>query len=248
MADTFITKINAGGTVYTIQDPNAKTKQTAKTDPTAGTTPTNSFIDTITQNANGEITATKQLVGNLNANVITAGTLGVARGGTGASSFTANRVVISNPSSSTGALTTSAVTTTELGYLSGANGNIQDQIDAISGGQSGGVDHIRFFKNFNVIAGTSLYPGVGTVSGGVRTWSSVVDGKTLSVGDIVIGKNHGLASVTQIQEYEGSLNITVTYLGIFTATISYASAYDSGTKTLTLPTSADLLFTKAAGT
>ena len=247
MADTFITKINAGGTPYTIQDPNAKTKQTAKTDPTAGNTPTNAFIATITQNANGEITATKQNVGNLNASVITDGTLGVAHGGTGASSFTANSVVISN-TSTTGALTTSAITTSELGYLSGATGNIQQQIDAISGGQSGGVDHIRFFKNYEVNANQSLYAGVGTVSGGTRTWSGIVDGKTLSVGDIIIGKNYGMGSVTQIQESDGMLNITATYLGIFTATISYANAYDSGSKTLTLPTSAALLFTKATGT
>lgn len=247
MADTFITKINAGGTVYTIQDPNAKTKQTAKTDPTAGTTPTNSFIATITQNANGEITATKQNVGNLNASAITEGTLGVARGGTGASSFTANRVVISN-TSTTGALTTSAVTTTELGYLTGATGNIQQQINEISGGQSGGTDHIRFLKSTNILAGTELYPGVGTVSGGVRTWSGVVDGKTLSVGDIVIGKNYGIASVTGVSENNGNISMTVSYLGVFTSIIDYTNAYDSGTKTLTLPTSAALLFTKAAGT
>ena len=40
---------------------NRKTKQTAKTDPTASGTAT-AFIDTLTQNANGEVTATKKTV------------------------------------------------------------------------------------------------------------------------------------------------------------------------------------------
>jgi hypothetical protein len=49
------------------------------------------------------------------ASNITSGTLDIARGGTGASSFTANRVAIVNGVGS--ALTSSSVTTTTLGYL-----------------------------------------------------------------------------------------------------------------------------------
>lgn len=244
MADLFISKINAGNADYTIKDANAKTKQAAKTDPTAGSTATSSFIATITQDANGEITATKQPVGNLAAGVITSGTLGVARGGTGASSFTAGKVIVSNASSTTGALTTSSISTTELGYLSGATGNIQDQIDQISGGQSGGTDHVRFLKSANITSSTTTVSGIGIVNGTTTNWNGVVDGKTVKIGDIVIGKNYGLAHVTDITTSSTMVNLTVTYLGIF-ATDAGSFSYDSSTAKLTWPSSYGLVFTPA---
>lgn len=243
MADLFISKINAGNVDYAIKDANAKTKQSAKTDPTAGSTATSSFIATITQDANGEITATKQPVGNLAAGVITSGTLGVARGGTGASSFTAGKVIVSNASSTTGALTTSSISTTELGYLSGATGNIQDQIDQISGGQSGGTDHIRFLK-VDITSSTTALSGVGIVNGTTTNWTGVVDGKTIKVGDIVIGKNYGLAHVSDITTASTMVNLTVTYLGIF-ATNAGTFTYDSSNFKLTWPSSYGLVFTPA---
>ena len=46
---------------------NYKTTQTAKTDPSAGSTPGVSFIASITQDANGEITATKENVQSASA-------------------------------------------------------------------------------------------------------------------------------------------------------------------------------------
>ena len=244
MADVFISKINAGNVDYTIKDANAKTKQTAKTYPTAGSTATSSFIATITQDANGEITATKQPVGNLAAGVITSGTLGVARGGTGASSFTAGKVIVSNASSTTGALTTSSISTTELGYLANATGNIQEQIDQLSGGQSGGTDHIRFLK-VNVTSSTTTLSGVGMISGTTTNWTGVVDGKTIKVGDIVIGKNYGLAHVTDITTATTMVNLTVTYLGIF-ATDAGTFSYDSTNLKLTWPSSYGLVFTPAS--
>ena len=63
------------------------------------------------------------------ASDITSGTLTVSRGGTGRTSFTPNRVVTSG-TSSTGALTSSAITTTELGYLDGVTSSIQTQLNA----------------------------------------------------------------------------------------------------------------------
>ena len=62
-------------------------------------TPTN-----ITQ-TDGKIAVTYSNIGSLNTSVLTAGTLGVARGGTGAASFSTNQLVLSG-SSSTNALTT----------------------------------------------------------------------------------------------------------------------------------------------
>ena len=65
------------------------------------------------------------------ASDITSGTLTVSRGGTGRTSFTPNRVVTSG-TLSTGALTSSAITTTELGYLDGVTSNIQTQLNGKS--------------------------------------------------------------------------------------------------------------------
>ena len=59
---------------------------------------------------------------------ITSGTLTVSRGGTGKSSFTANRVVTTG-TTTTGALQASAITTTELGYLDGVTSKIQTQLN-----------------------------------------------------------------------------------------------------------------------
>ena len=240
-----ITKINAGGVEYDISDANAKTKQTAVSDPTAGSTATAAFINSISQNENGEITVTKQPVGGLAAGAITTGTLGVARGGTGASSFTAGKVVVSNGSSTTGALTTSSISTTELGYLSGVSSNIQDQIDALSGGQSGGTDHLRFIKATNIESSTTAISGVGTASGSTITWNGIVGGKTVKVGDIVVGKNYGLGSVTEIITNGSTVSINITYLGVFT-TVNDACTYDSANFKLTLPTTGKLTFTAAS--
>lgn len=59
---------------------------------------------------------------------ITSGTLIISRGGTGKSSFTANRVVTTG-TTTTGALQASAITTTELGYLDGVTSSIQTQLN-----------------------------------------------------------------------------------------------------------------------
>ena len=60
------------------------------------------------------------------ASDITSGTLGIARGGTGATSFTANCVVMSG-SSTTAALTTRAVTNNTSSTALAANTNIPTQ-------------------------------------------------------------------------------------------------------------------------
>lgn len=60
----------------------------------------------ITQ-TDGKIAVTYSNIGSLNTSVLTAGTLGVARGGTGASSFNTNNLILSN-TSTTGALKTLA--------------------------------------------------------------------------------------------------------------------------------------------
>lgn len=64
----------------------------------------NKTITSISE-TDGKISATYSNIGSLNTSALTAGTLGVARGGTGAASFSTNQLVLSG-SSSTNALTT----------------------------------------------------------------------------------------------------------------------------------------------
>lgn len=61
LADSAYQKPNGGIPASDLAE-DYKTKQTAVVDPTAGNTPTLEFIATISQNANGEITVTKQAV------------------------------------------------------------------------------------------------------------------------------------------------------------------------------------------
>lgn len=146
----------------------------------------------------GKISATYENIGNLNTSALTAGTLGVARGGTGAGSFTANRVIVSNTSG--GALAASDITTTELGYLDGVTSNIQTQIDAISGG---GTDHVRYYKS------AIAYAGNGAISVNVAT-TNIVGGKTVSVGDILIDTAGKMGTVTAISNNSAKLTLVAT--------------------------------------
>ncbi len=73
--------------------------------------------------------ADDQTPANHNTSKLTAGTLGVARGGTGVASWTASRVAVVSGSGL--ALASSSITVTKLGYLGNASSDLQDQIDAI---------------------------------------------------------------------------------------------------------------------
>lgn len=146
----------------------------------------------------GKISATYEDIGSLNTSVLTAGTLGVARGGTGAGSFAANRVIVSNTSG--GALAASDITTTELGYLDGVTSNIQTQINAISGG---GTDHVRYYKS------AIAYAGNGATSVNVAT-TNIVGGKTVSVGDILIDTAGKMGTVTTISNNSATLTLVAT--------------------------------------
>lgn len=214
-----ITKLKQGTTTYDLKDAGAKRKQTAVSSPSASGNAA-AFIDTISQNEEGVITATKKNV-QIATSAITSGTLGVARGGTGAGSFTTGRVIVSDGSSSTGALKASDITTTELGYLDGVTSNIQDQINAISGG---GTDHIRFVKT-GIVSGQSMTPT-----------ADVAGGYTISVGDLIIGNNGGFAKVTAVNT-GANPNWQFTYLGMISTTMSYSTTTTTTSNdTLVLPT------------
>lgn len=79
---------------------------------------------------NNNIIASRKYVNakTWDASDITSGTLPVSRGGTGGTSFTANRVLVSG-TTTTSAVKASTITTTELGYLDGVTTNVQTQLN-----------------------------------------------------------------------------------------------------------------------
>lgn len=92
-------------------------------------------VKPITEGGTGATTAAAALTNlgaaasshNHSAANITSGTLPVARGGTGATALTASRALVSDGS---GNVAVSAVTSTQLGYLSGVTSAIQTQLNA----------------------------------------------------------------------------------------------------------------------
>ena len=127
---------------------------------------------------------------------ITSGILPVARGGTGAGALTANRALITDGS---GNVAVSAITSTQLGYLSGVTGNIQSQINALaSGGNTPRIVYGSTFINGNTAA-IIYYSGFSYVPYIVVTYSSTganwagdngaikVYNKTTSYAYIIVG-------------------------------------------------------------
>jgi hypothetical protein len=72
---------------------------------TAGTYGSNSYIPVITTDDYGRVSSVSNTAITLDASAVTTGTLGVVHGGTGSSSFNVKGVVVSDNSSTTGALT-----------------------------------------------------------------------------------------------------------------------------------------------
>ena len=72
---------------------------------TAGTYGSNAYLPVITTDDYGRVSSVSNTAIAIDASAITTGTLGVVNGGTGSSSFTVKGVVVSDSSSTTGALT-----------------------------------------------------------------------------------------------------------------------------------------------
>jgi|GEM_PF-5228262 len=82
---------------------------------TAGTFGAQDYVPVITTDAYGRVSGVNNTaIGALNTSVLTAGTLGVARGGTGAASFSTNGVILSGASSTTAL---SALTSSTQGHV-----------------------------------------------------------------------------------------------------------------------------------
>lgn len=82
---------------------------------TAGTYGSSSYLPVITTDAYGRISSVSNTAISIPASAIDSGTLGVSRGGTGAASFTVKGVIVSDSSSTTGAL--SALTSSTEGHV-----------------------------------------------------------------------------------------------------------------------------------
>ena len=82
---------------------------------TAGTYGSQDYVPVITTDAYGRVSSVSNTQIGIAASQVISGTLGVPRGGTGASSFSVKGVIVSNTSSSTGAL--SALTSSTEGHV-----------------------------------------------------------------------------------------------------------------------------------
>lgn len=184
------------------------------------------------------------LVGNatIDASFITSGTLPVARGGTGSTSFGSSDIVMSNSNgsalvsySNTSYATDYPLYPENLQALKGAGTvpgyptmvPLQDQINAITGG---GYDHIRFASED---AAGNAVPAYIVSSGSTRTCnfdpSDIYGGYALSVGDLIVGRDGSLGKITSISQ---SGVATAEYLGILFGVNVYAKAGQSFDETL----------------
>lgn len=99
---------------------------------TAGTYGSSSYLPIITTDALGRVSGVSNTAIAIDTAAITSGTLGVTRGGTGASSFSTKGVIISNASSSTGAL--SSLTSATEGHILQINSSGSPVFGYLSGG------------------------------------------------------------------------------------------------------------------
>lgn len=99
---------------------------------TAGTYGSASYVPIVTTDALGRVSGVSNTAINIDTSAVVSGTLGVARGGTGASSFTVKGVIISDPSVSTGAL--SSLTSSTEGHVLQINSSGAPTFAHLNGG------------------------------------------------------------------------------------------------------------------
>jgi hypothetical protein len=99
---------------------------------TAGTYANASHVPVITTDALGRVSSITNTAIALDTSAITSGTLGIARGGSGAASFTVKGVIVSDQSSTTGAL--SALTSSTEGHVLQINASGAPAFAHLNGG------------------------------------------------------------------------------------------------------------------
>lgn len=99
---------------------------------TAGTYGSASHLPVITTDTYGRVSGVSNTAINIDTSAVVSGTLGVGRGGTGASSFTVKGVIVSDPSSTTGAL--SSLTSSTEGHVLQINSSGAPTFAHLNGG------------------------------------------------------------------------------------------------------------------
>ena len=130
-ADAAFAKANTANTTAQAAFDQANTDFT-NISTSAGTYGSASIVPVFALEANGRVSSVTNTTIAIGASAITSGTLGVARGGTGASSFTTKGVIVSDGSSSTGAL--SALTSSTEGHVLQINSSGVPTFAHLSGG------------------------------------------------------------------------------------------------------------------
>jgi hypothetical protein len=131
--------------------------------------------------------------------------------------LTGSRVVVSNPG---GKIAVSAVTTTEIGYVSGVTSDIQTQLNNRL------INQIWNFQTANVInASTTTWIGVGLTAGGNEQSSTVIIPHAMTL------TNMYLMHYTGTQPASGSQVITVRKNAVDTALVITIAAGAASTAT-----------------
>ena len=99
---------------------------------TAGTYGSASYVPIITTDALGRVSGVSNTAINIDTSAVVSGTLGIARGGSGASSFSVKGVIVSDAASTTGAL--SALTSPTEGHLLQINSSGAPTFAHLNGG------------------------------------------------------------------------------------------------------------------
>jgi hypothetical protein len=99
---------------------------------TAGTYGSASYVPVITTDAYGRVSNVSNTAINIDTSAVVSGTLGVARGGTGSSSFAVKGVIISDSSSTTGAL--NSLTSSTEGHVLQINSSGAPTFAHLNGG------------------------------------------------------------------------------------------------------------------
>ena len=99
---------------------------------TAGTYGSASYVPIFTTDALGRVSGVSNTAINIDTSAVVSGTLGIARGGSGASSFSIKGVIVSDTSSTTGAL--SALTSPTEGHLLQINSSGAPTFAHLNGG------------------------------------------------------------------------------------------------------------------
>ena len=136
---------------------------------------------------------------NISTDKLTAGNnpIPITMGGTQATSFTSGKVIYY---SGVG-LASSNTDNSKLQYINNVTSDIQQQIDAISGG---GTDHIRYYNTYITFSGDPLAATVDVSS------TYIIGSKTVSAGDILIDSVGNIASVLIVASNQASIRLLAT--------------------------------------